>query len=350
MTDRPGIREVAQRLRDHASSLAEQLLPNGRRIGRQWAVGGIDGEPGQSLRIDIVGDRRGLWCDHASGDGGDMIDLIAEVQCGGDKALALKWAAQWLRLDDGERPPRPARATAVPVSDDPAARQAASWRAKSQWLSGHPIVGTMAEEYLARRGISLRDLGKQPGALRFHPDLHFRGTYYPALLAAVQDGAGAFLTCHRTLLARNALGLVCKADIPEGAKQLFPGAPLKGGCIRLWRGASGRPLSDAPADDRVVICEGIEDGLTIAMADPRLRVLVAVTANNVQHIQLPPQIREVLIAADNDPEVDAKGRRHQARRAIDAAIARFRGEGRRVLITYAGGGAKDYNDRLVGAA
>ena len=45
--------------------------------------------------------------------------------------------------------------------------------------------------------------------------------------------------------------------------------------------ASNRPLAEAPADDQVAICEGIEDALTLALHDPALRVLAAISLSNL---------------------------------------------------------------------
>lgn len=51
------------------------LLPNGKRKGNEWCVGSIQGEAGESLKICMTGDKRGIWSDFATGHGGDLLNL-----------------------------------------------------------------------------------------------------------------------------------------------------------------------------------------------------------------------------------------------------------------------------------
>lgn len=346
------IRDVARGLAQHIEALAGEIFPAGRndRHAGQWCIGSLAGEPGQSLRIELRGEKQGLWCEHADGTGGDALDLVAQVLCRGDRAEARRWGIQWLGLSEDERQARrpPAPPPKPPESDDEK-RQ----RAHGRWLSASPhLRGTPAADYLLGRGIDLARLGRQPGALRYHAELWTEGRHWPAMVALIQDGAGRPIGCHRTFLARDQAGRWGKAPIGGGAKKVL--GLHTGGMIPLWRGASGVPIRQAPEGDRVIICEGIEDGLTLALAAPDYRVLACVTIGNMQHLVLPPAIREVLIAGDNDPEMirllDGRERPHPARLALAAAIRRWQHEGRRVLIAFAGGGAKDFNDRLRGGA
>jgi hypothetical protein len=49
-----------------------RLLPGGRAIGPEWHAGSLRGEPGDSLRVRIRGERAGRWADFATGEkGGD---------------------------------------------------------------------------------------------------------------------------------------------------------------------------------------------------------------------------------------------------------------------------------------
>ncbi len=57
-----------------------RLLPGGRAAGAEWHAGSLSGEPGDSLRVRLRGDRAGAWCDFATGDkGGDPVSLAAAV-------------------------------------------------------------------------------------------------------------------------------------------------------------------------------------------------------------------------------------------------------------------------------
>jgi hypothetical protein len=112
---------------------------------------------------------------------------------------------------------------------------------------------------------------------------------------------------------------------------------VKGGTIRLWRGASSKPLIEAPPDDVVAIAEGIEDALTVALACPDWRVLAAVSIGNMAAIVLPPQCSDIVLIADRD------GENPQTRRAREAALDRWLNEGRAVRVAEPPRGFKDWN-------
>jgi hypothetical protein len=108
----------------------------------------------------------------------------------------------------------------------------------------------------------------------------------------------------------------------------------------LWRGASGKPLADAPSDDMVLFTEGIEDGLSVALACPEYRVLCAVSLANMRNIELPPKIGTVYIFAQNDPPGSS------AELALRKAIRHLQQRGLRVKIARPPDGMKDANDML----
>lgn len=68
---------LANQLLQQAHSLLPQWLPSGRFDGREFKVGNLQGEPGDSLSINTD---TGVWADFASGSrGGDLIDLYAAI-------------------------------------------------------------------------------------------------------------------------------------------------------------------------------------------------------------------------------------------------------------------------------
>lgn len=69
------ITEISRMLADRALSVAEMLLPNGRKEGAEWRVGSTDGEKGQSLGVHLTGAKAGIWQDFSTGEGGDLLDL-----------------------------------------------------------------------------------------------------------------------------------------------------------------------------------------------------------------------------------------------------------------------------------
>lgn len=61
------------------SVLLAYLLPRGKQQGKQYVVGDIEGQPGNSLVVELESERAGLWHDFATGEGGDIFDLWAQV-------------------------------------------------------------------------------------------------------------------------------------------------------------------------------------------------------------------------------------------------------------------------------
>mgnify|MGYP003349467412 FL=1 len=86
------LHELADALAARAEDLCAQLLPAGRRVGTQWIVGNVFNDPGDSCYVELDGPKRGLWYDHAAGDGGDLLNLIAQSQ-----VLPIGKAAAWAR-------------------------------------------------------------------------------------------------------------------------------------------------------------------------------------------------------------------------------------------------------------
>lgn len=331
--------ELARGLAGRIEVLARELLPAGKRKGGYWAVGSVDNEPGGSLAIHITGAKAGRWQDHATGEFGDALDLVSAVLFRGDKRRAYWWSHAWLGfggdIPAAQRNPLPPRARDQGPDPDEERRRRAALRL---YLEAQPsIASTPVAAYLARRGIDLALLGRQPRALRFHPSVWHTATgqRYPAMIAAISDMSGAHLATHRTWLQQDERGAWIKARIPDPKMTL---GNFTGGSIRLWRGASGKPLKDAPEGETVVIGEGIETCLSIALACPEYRVLAAVSLGAMVSVALPPQVRSIILAADNDMKP-------KAQKAFQRVVERHLDAGREVRIARSGVG-KDFNDAL----
>lgn len=67
--------ELKQRLADRAEDIAEYLLPGGKRQGKEWKAGSVDGDAGDSLSLCVSGAKAGVWKDFANGASGDLLDL-----------------------------------------------------------------------------------------------------------------------------------------------------------------------------------------------------------------------------------------------------------------------------------
>jgi twinkle protein len=119
------ITELKRKLADRAQSVAEYLLPGGKlEGGKEWRVGSVAGERGQSLAVHITGDKRGVWADFNGGFGGDLLDLWCAVR-GVTLAKALEDARAWLgmtRPQPHREPRRTYQRPAKPACRMPQAR------------------------------------------------------------------------------------------------------------------------------------------------------------------------------------------------------------------------------------
>lgn len=96
------IRDLAERLSMRAEDLALELLPNGKREGSEWRCGSVHGEPGKSFGLKLSGGKAGLWCDFATGEAGDLVDLWALHRTGGKVGDAVKEIKNYLGIYEPE--------------------------------------------------------------------------------------------------------------------------------------------------------------------------------------------------------------------------------------------------------
>jgi Toprim domain len=190
-------------------------------------------------------------------------------------------------------------------------------RAREIWSSAKSARTSLAELYLRIRGIMIPIPASLRSELRAsHPN----GEAVPAMLAAIVR-EGEITAVQRTFLKLDQIG---KAVLQPS--KLCIGV-VRGGTVRL-----------APAAETLVLCEGIETGLSVLQA-MGLPVWAALGAGNLAHVVLPDIVHKVIIAADND--VNAVGQR-AAYRAAD----RFITQGREVRIAIPSEVGQDFNDYL----
>ena len=330
--------EIEKMLEARAASLAAELLPNGRLEGKEWRTSNLADVPNgsSSLAVHIGGAKAGWWRDFSTGQGGDCLKLVAAVLFRGDLGKAVAWAKSWLGLDGADparlRQVRLEAAAAAETRAASATEEARRARAsaRKRWLMGVPIAGTIAETYLAGRGIDLRRLGRTPGALRFNPQVQYGygegAVIRPAMLAAVTALSGDHIATHRTWLKADGSGKAGPEDGILGKPKKVLGSP-EGGHIPLWKGGCGdMPLRDVPPGTDVYCSEGIEDGLTAACADPSLRVICMLALSYLPQLDLPKQMGWLVILAQNDPPGS------DADRLLRRAIAAQRERGVKVKV------------------
>ena len=187
------------------------------------------------------------------------------------------------------------------------------------WQTSESITGSLAEKYLASRGLTL------PGtpALRFHSRLrHSSGLFLPAMVALVRRLDGEPVGIHRTFLKHDGTG---KADVVPQRLML---GPCRGGCVRLGL-----------ADAEIMVGEGIETTISAMISTGKVG-WAALSTSGLRALELPPTIRDVIILADGDDPGEA---------AAQFAAWRWCREGRRIRLARAPDGG-DFNDTLMDAA
>jgi hypothetical protein len=168
------------------------------------------------------------------------------------------------------------------------------------------LAGSLAEVYLRARGITQ---AVPSSTLRFHPKCWHRDegrtkpVPRPALIAAVTDGAGALQGVHRTWLA------------PDGQDKAAVDTPR-----RAMGHILGNAVRIAPADQILVLGEGIETMLSVREAAPSLPVWAALSSSHLGAVLLPVGLQRLYIAIDRDPAGQRAAERLTAR-AIEAGIA-----------------------------
>ena len=75
--------ELAMALASRAEAVCRHYLSNGRRFGRYWIVGDVRNTPGRSMFVRLAGSptgkvAAGKWTDAATGEHGDLLDVIRE--------------------------------------------------------------------------------------------------------------------------------------------------------------------------------------------------------------------------------------------------------------------------------
>lgn len=179
--------------------------------------------------------------------------------------------------------------------------------------------GTPAETYLRSRGITI----PIPSCIRF-ASLHYKGLgETPCLVAAIQDKAGEITGVQRTFL------------LPDGAGKAKVARPK----LSLGK-VSGSAIQLGPdsVTGEAVVCEGLEDGLSLAQI-AEASVWVAAGASMMAKMEFPTSVTSIIIASDND---------HAGMVAAKKAAGAFFGRGLPVRLFRPFDGFKDFNDELRG--
>ena len=226
----------------------------------------------------------GKWTDAATGEHGDLLDVIRESSRPARFPRCRRRGATLPELAPlGPGPRAESRSSASQTGSPEAARRL--------FAMSQPIARTLVEAYLRNRGITALH---EAGALRFHPRCYYRPDEdaptetWPAMIARVTDLDGRITGAHRTWLDPSGRG---KAPIDTPRRAM---GDLLGNAVRF-----------GVANDVLAAGEGIETMLSLRCVLPTLPMAAALSANHLAAMLLPPTLRRLYIARDDDAAGDA---------------------------------------------
>jgi hypothetical protein len=267
----------------------------------------------------------GKWNDWQAGKYGDALGLVGCVLTGQDdqrthaaRLEGIRWARERYGLggDSFDREAFAKRKAEAAERAKEAAKVAADQLKKNRGIAQHLWInaealrptsrtqpGCHGARYLEARGIDFAQLGRLPRAVRYSPRETWFGKggeqhFGPALVSAMTLVDGTFASVHRIWIDPANPGEKADLDPP---RKMWPES--EGAAIRLWRGAGALDEATAKATGKrgpLVVCEGVEDGLSIAMMTPELRVHAAGSLPGLWSYQPPECASEIIVAADND--------------------------------------------------
>ena len=286
--------DLAQRLGRQAEAVCRHYLSNGRREGRYWLVGDVQNTPGRSMFVRLTGPESGKgaagkWTDAATGEHGDLLDVIRESSGLVDFKDVADEARSFLSLPHLE--PEPSEHKSQSISAPAGSPEAA----RRLFAMSQPISRTLVESYLRNRGITALH---ETGSLRFHPRCYYRPDEHspteawPAMIASVTDLAGHQTGAHRTWLDPGGFSEATLGKAPIDTPRRAMG-DLLGHAVRL--GVAG---------DVMAAGEGIETILSLQSGLPTMPMVAALSAAHLSACQFPNSLRRLYIARDDDPAGD----------------------------------------------
>ena len=289
-SDPPGdTAELARRLARNAEAACRHYLSNGRRQGRYWLVGDVLNNPGRSMFVRLKGPdsgkgAAGKWMDAATGERGDLLDIIRE-RCGLVEFRDIaNEARRFLGLPRPDREPEPTNRRPAPV------RTGSPESAQRLFAMATPIADTIVDAYLRNRGITALH---ETGSLRFHPRCYYRPDEYsppefwPAMIAAVTNLDGKITGAHRTWLDPSGSD---KAPVESPRRAM---GDLLGNAVRFGVGS-----------EVMAAGEGIETILSLRCVLPNMPMAAALSAAHLAAILFPDTLRRLYIMRDKDAAGD----------------------------------------------
>lgn len=235
----------------------------------------------------------GLWHDFETGVGGDIITFIQRER-GCSFLAALDHAIDFV-AGLPQSGPKPQPRSAPQRNDDDGDQATRIARALAIWRESRAVAGTLAESYLASRGLTLPASASE--VLRFNARCPWESGTRPALIGLITDIA-TDEPCGIQRVALNALG-------------------KKVGCKAMGRKTDGAVKLGPVAGNELLIAEGLETTLSAAPLGFTLPAWSLIDSGNLAKFPVLPGIERLTVAVDHDPERVVNG--HRKRAGQDAA-------------------------------
>jgi len=275
-----------------------------------------------NLTLELSGARAGLWCDHRTGVGGDLVSLYAS-----NYGLSYKDAAKKLFSEHNIRDIKPSiKAKTRLVTKDLQQRAEEMARIKGikiatqLYSSADVITNTLAEKYLSNIcGIKFgipADFKFQPRC--WHKDLRTRK---PALLIPAYDKEGRLQSVNRIYLGANANKLNITLKSSDNAKSIATQkavlGPSRAATVFINK------VENSPV---TYLTEGVENALSIRQSVTNANISSCFGTLQLKNIALSPETKTVVICADNDwVNLSTK-------KALEQTIAKFLDNGLEVKL------------------
>lgn len=196
-------------------------------------------------------------------------------------------------------------------------------KAQQLWNKGRAVQGTLAEEYLNKRGIK----GPWPQDIRYLSSFkdHSSGQEFPCLMAAARSVDGEIRAVQLTFLDPETAG---KADIPIQKKSF---GVLKGSFVTLQKGLEGDP---------VFVAEGLETALSLKQAKIPGTIKASLGLSNIKRLEPKDPTTPIVICADHDAPDS------QATKSLGKTVFSLQERGVKVTVIKPDNLSDDFNDVL----
>ncbi|WP_404713174.1 CHC2 zinc finger domain-containing protein [Sphingomonas sp. MMS24-J13] len=266
-----------------------------------------------------VNDAKGLFYCHGCGASGDHFKALTALD-------GMTFREAYEALTNDTFPTVSEEERARQRAEDALIRAAAIDDARLMWRAGVSVEGTPGETYLRDiRGITMTI----PDTVRFGhvPTSRDAETGHwkrplPAVLFACTDDRDEIIGLQRIFIRDDGGGKRW-----DKRSKLSIGRP-RGSAVKL-----------APAADEVILCEGPEDGLTLAQELSAAPVWVALGTAMMPEVRFPDIVKRICIAGQNDKA---------GRAAVAASAVALAERGMTVRTMFPAAAYKDWNDQLRG--